>query len=132
MSSEMEKIEQRLKSFVGQLQTEYGIYERIVYKHKNQHRRCPYFQYILKVRRDLKLLKSPNVEDIFHASFLVVNGNRPKQKVQLLESTGLQDSGADPGLKRRRRGTEKFNFLERLLGVTRLLSQMVEPLLKAA
>ncbi|KAK6132894.1 hypothetical protein DH2020_033374 [Rehmannia glutinosa] len=121
MASEMETIEQRLKSFMGQLQTECGILERLVYKHKNQHRRCSYFQYILKVRRDLKLLKLANLEDILDSSFLVINGNRPKQKVQLLES-----------LKRRKCGAGKYNFLERLLGVTRLLSQMVEPLLKAA
>ncbi|GFP90004.1 hypothetical protein PHJA_001144200 [Phtheirospermum japonicum] len=117
----METIEQRLKSFTGQLQTECAILERLVYKHKNQHRRCSYFQYILKVRRDLKLLKSTNLEDILDSSFLVVNGNRPKQKVQLLEN-----------LKRRKCGAGKYNFLERLLGVTRLLSEMIEPLLKAA
>ncbi|KAL8550647.1 hypothetical protein ACS0TY_009168 [Phlomoides rotata] len=35
-------------------------------------------------------------------------------------------------MKRRKRSSGKYNFLERLLGVTRLLSQMVEPLLKAA
>ncbi|KAK4383410.1 hypothetical protein Sango_2779000 [Sesamum angolense] len=121
MGSEIETVEQRLKSFTGQLQTECGILERLVYKHKNQHRRCHYFQYILKVRRDLKLLKLANLEEIFDACFLVVNGNRPKQKVQLLES-----------LKRRKCGSGKYNFLERLLGVTRLLSEMVEPLLKAA
>ncbi|KAL0406911.1 UNVERIFIED_CONTAM: hypothetical protein Slati_4005000 [Sesamum latifolium] len=85
MGSEIETVEQRLKSFTGQLQTECGILERLVYKHKNQHRRCHYFQYILKVRRDLKLLKLANLEEIFDACFLVVNGNRPKQKVQLLE-----------------------------------------------
>ncbi|KAL6544448.1 hypothetical protein OROMI_023310 [Orobanche minor] len=121
MASEMGKVEERLKSFIGQLQTEGGIFERLVYKHKNQHRRCSYFQYILKVRRELKLLKLANLEDICDSSFLVINGNRPKQKVQLLES-----------LKRRRGGAGKYTFLERLLGVTRLLSQMVEPLLKAA
>ncbi|GER56588.1 ribonuclease HII [Striga asiatica] len=142
MASDMETIEKRLKSFTGQLQTEFGILERLVYKHKNQHRRCTYFQYVLKVgsldnacacvwlsvhaglelvRRDLKLLISANVEDIFNSSFLVVNGNRPKQKVQLLES-----------LKKRKCGAGKFNFLEKLLGITRLLSQIVEPLLKAA
>lgn len=49
MGSEIEEVEERLKSFTGQLQTECGILERLVYKHKNQHRRCSYFQYILKV-----------------------------------------------------------------------------------
>lgn len=37
------------------------------------------------MRRDLKLLKLANLEEILDASFLVINGNRPKQKVQLLE-----------------------------------------------
>ncbi|KAL7143193.1 hypothetical protein ABFS83_08G175100 [Erythranthe nasuta] len=121
MGSEIETAEQRLKSFTAQLQTECGILERLVYKHKNQHRRCSYFQYILKVRRDLKLLKSANLEEILDTSFIVVNGNRPKQKVQLLES-----------LKRRKCGGGKYNFLERLLGVIRLLSQMAEPMIRAA
>nr|GMD39722.1 uncharacterized protein LOC109181972 [Ipomoea batatas] len=121
MSSEIETVEQRLKSFLSQLQLEFGILERIVYKNKNQHRRCSYFQYLMKVRRDLRLLKSANPEEIFSASFDVIHGKRPKQKVQLLES-----------LKRRRTNSNKHNFLDRLLGVARLLSQMTEPMLKAA
>ncbi|XP_073125986.1 uncharacterized protein [Henckelia pumila] len=121
MATDIETVEQRLKSFLGQLLTESAILERIVYKHKNQHRRCSYFQFVLKVRRDLNLLKSGNLEEILDASFLVISGNKPKQKVQHLES-----------LKRRRCDGGKFNFLERLLGAARLLSQMVEPLLRAA
>ncbi|XP_075478437.1 uncharacterized protein LOC142519340 isoform X2 [Primulina tabacum] len=121
MATDIETVVQRLKSFLGQILTERGILERIVYKHKNQHRRCSYFQYVLKVRRDLNLLKSVNLEEILDASFLVINGNKPQQKVQLLES-----------LKRRRCDGGKYNFLERLLGAARLLSQMVEPLLRAA
>ncbi|XP_057795361.1 uncharacterized protein LOC131011607 isoform X2 [Salvia miltiorrhiza] len=121
MGSDIKTVEQRLKSFTSQLHTECGILERLVYKHKNQHRRCSYFQYILKVRRDLQLLKLGDLEEVLESSFLVINGDRPKQKVQLLE-----------GLKRRKTNSGKYNFLERLLGVTRLLSQIVEPLLKAA
>ncbi|XP_042066585.1 uncharacterized protein LOC121809840 isoform X1 [Salvia splendens] len=121
MDSNIKTVEQRLKSFTSQLHTECGILERLVYKHKNQHRRSSYFQYILKVRRDLQLLKSLNLDEVLESSFLVIHGDRPKQKVQLLE-----------GLKRRKTNSGKYNFLERLLGVTRLLSQIVEPLLKAA
>ncbi|XP_031102580.1 uncharacterized protein LOC116006375 [Ipomoea triloba] len=121
MGSEIETVEQRLKSFLSQLQSEFGILDRIVYKNKNQHRRCSYFQYLMKVRRDLRLLKSANPEEIFSASFDVIHGKRPKQKVQLLES-----------LKRRRTNSNKHNFLDRLLGVAHLLSQMTEPMLKAA
>lgn len=44
-----ETLEENLTSLFGQLQFECGIFERIVYKSKNQHRRCSYFQYPLKV-----------------------------------------------------------------------------------
>ncbi|OIT00489.1 PREDICTED: uncharacterized protein LOC109228987 [Nicotiana attenuata] len=121
MGSEMEIVEQRLKAFVGQLQTEFAILDRLVYKNKNQHRRCSYFQYLLKVRRDLRLLQAANLEEVLSASFHVLYGKRPKQKVQLLES-----------LKRRRCDGGKHNFLERLLGVAHLLSEIVEPMLRAA
>lgn len=49
MVLETEGVEQRLKSFVAQLRTEFGILHRIVYKNKNQHRRSTYFQFLLKV-----------------------------------------------------------------------------------
>ncbi|XAR56667.1 hypothetical protein NMG60_11037233 [Bertholletia excelsa] len=121
MGSDIEIIGERLESFLGQLQTEYGILDRIVYKNKNQHRRSSYFQHLLKVRRDLRLLQSTKLEELLASSFQVIKGTRPKQKVQLLES-----------LKRRKCDGQKFNFLERILGAARLLSQMVEPMLKAA
>ncbi|CAH9087028.1 unnamed protein product [Cuscuta europaea] len=122
MASDFETVDQRLQSFLGQLLSEFGILDRIVYKNKNQHRRCSYFQYLLKVRRDLRLLKSANPDEIFRSSFDVINGKRPKQKVQLLESLKRKTSD----------GRNKQTFLDRLLGLARLLSQMVEPILKAA
>lgn len=121
MGSEVESTEERLKSFLGQLQVEYNILDRIVYKNKNQHRRCSYFQFLMKVRRDIRLLQSTHLEEILKSSFELIRGTRPKQKVQLLES-----------LKRKRSESGKHNFLERLLGAARLLSQMIEPMLKAA
>ncbi|CAH9145311.1 unnamed protein product [Cuscuta epithymum] len=122
MASDFETVDQRLQSFLGQLLSEFGILDRIVYKNKNQHRRCSYFQYLLKVRRDIRLLKSANPEEIFRSSFDVINGKRPKQKVQLLESLKRKKSDS----------SNKQTFLDRLLGLARLLSQMVEPILKAA
>ncbi|MBA0850390.1 hypothetical protein Goshw_029020 [Gossypium schwendimanii] len=134
MDSEIDSTkEEKLKSLLGQLEVECGIFERIVYKNKNQHRRSSYFQYLLKdnaqfekrcliaekaegrekdiitisselflsvvflkkervkilvsqVRRDLRLLKSANLEELISSCFLVITGTRPKQKVQLLES----------------------------------------------
>uniref|UniRef100_A0A2P2JWH0 Uncharacterized protein MANES_03G127300 n=1 Tax=Rhizophora mucronata TaxID=61149 RepID=A0A2P2JWH0_RHIMU len=49
MGTEIEGLEERMKSFLEQLQAESGVFERMVYKNKNQHRRSSYFQYILKV-----------------------------------------------------------------------------------
>ncbi|KAL3512644.1 hypothetical protein ACH5RR_025361 [Cinchona calisaya] len=72
MGSEVGGVEERLMSFWGQLLIEYGILDRIVYKNKNQHRRCFYFQHLLKVRRDLRLLQSAKLEEILNFSFLMV------------------------------------------------------------
>ncbi|CAL1384568.1 unnamed protein product [Linum trigynum] len=122
MGSEIESgLEEKLTSLLEQLQAECGIFERIVYKNKNQHRRCSYFQYLLKVRRDLRLLQSAKLEEIVGSCFQVITGRKPKQKMYLLES-----------LKWRQTDSGVPNFLERLLGAARILSQMVEPILKAA
>ncbi|XP_044472887.1 uncharacterized protein LOC123201441 isoform X2 [Mangifera indica] len=120
-SSKIESLEEKLKTLLAQLQAEFGVFERLVYKNKNQHRRSSYFQYLLKVRRDLRLLQSTKLEELLSCCFQVITGKRPKQKVHLLES-----------LKRRKCDGGKYNFMERLLGAARLLSQMVEPMLKAA
>ncbi|KAF5727971.1 hypothetical protein HS088_TW21G00111 [Tripterygium wilfordii] len=119
--SEAENLEEKLRSLSVQLQTECAIFERIVYKNKNQHRRSSYFQYLLKVRRDLRLLQSLKLEEILRSCFHVITGKKPKQKVHLLES-----------LKWRKCDGGKHNFMERLLGAERLLSEMVEPMLRAA
>ncbi|XP_027343869.1 uncharacterized protein LOC113856297 [Abrus precatorius] len=121
MGTELETIEARITSMLAQLQSECGILQRMVYKNKNQHRRCSYFQRLLKVRRDLRLLQLANLEELVTSCFLVIKGDRPKQKVHLLES-----------LKRRKCDNEKHNFMEHLLGAARLLAEMVEPILKAA
>ncbi|ESQ30384.1 hypothetical protein EUTSA_v10011488mg [Eutrema salsugineum] len=114
-------LEEKLKSQLGQLELEHAVFERMVYKNKNQHRRCSYFQYLLKVRRDLRLLQTANMEEILKSCFPVISGNRTKQKIHVLESLKLKKSD-----------TGKPNILERLLGALRLLSQMTEPILKAA
>ncbi|WJX30767.1 hypothetical protein P8452_19269 [Trifolium repens] len=121
MGTEFETVEGRITSMLPQLQYERGILERLVYKNKNQHRRCSYFQHLLKVRRDLRLLQLAKLEELVTSCFNVIKGDRPKQKIHLLES-----------LKRRKCNDEKPNFLDRLLGSARLLTEMVEPILKAA
>ncbi|KAJ0047143.1 hypothetical protein Pint_04199 [Pistacia integerrima] len=143
-SSEIGSLEEKLKTLLAQLQTEFGIFERLVYKNKNQHRRSSYFQYLLKVRRDLRLLQSAKLEELLSSCFQVITGKRPKQKVHLLERDApvILQKILSLGvyfylficlsLKRRKCDGGKYNFMERLLGAARLLSQMVEPMLKAA
>lgn len=114
-------MEDRVKSFWVQLQMECAIFERMVYKNKNQHRRSSYFQYLMKVRRDLRLLQSADFGDLVKSSFHVILEKSAGRKIQFLES-----------LKRRKCDSGKPNFMERLLGIARLLSQMVEPMLRAA
>ncbi|KAK4275496.1 hypothetical protein QN277_018567 [Acacia crassicarpa] len=121
MDSEAETIERRFRSLFGQLQVEYGILERMVHKNKNQHRRCSYFKYLLKVGRDLRLLQSVHLEELVVSCLLVIKGDKPKQKAHLLEN-----------LKKRKCNSGRYNFLERILGAARLLAEMVEPMLKAA
>lgn len=120
MGSENANLEDRLKSLISQLQTEASILDRIIYKGKNQHRRCLYFQYLLKVRRDVRLLLSAGLKEILSFLFQLINGKKPTLKLHLLERL------------KRTNHNGKHNFQERLLGVARLLSQMVEPILKAA
>ncbi|KAK1295244.1 hypothetical protein QJS10_CPA16g00693 [Acorus calamus] len=122
--SECTNLEERLGSLLGLLRTESGILDRIVYKGKNQHRRCPYFQYLLKVQRDVKLLRSSGVEETLSFLFQVISEKKPTEMVAFFE-------------RLKKKNTEgKHNSQLRLLGIARLLSQvgedMVEPILKAA
>ncbi|KAG7600139.1 hypothetical protein ISN44_As06g042670 [Arabidopsis suecica] len=119
--TQVKALEEKLKSQLGQLELEQAVFERMVYKNKNQHRRCSYFQYLLKVRRELRLLRTANMESMLRPCFHVISGRISKQKIHVLES-----------LKLKKADTGKPNILERLLGALHLLSQMTEPILKAA
>ncbi|CAE5959878.1 unnamed protein product [Arabidopsis arenosa] len=119
--AQVKALEEKLKSQLGQLELEQAVFERMVYKNKNQHRRCSYFKYLLKVRRELRLLRTANMESMLRPCFHVISGRISKQKIHVLESLKLKKSD-----------TGKPNILERLLGALHLLSQMTEPILKAA
>lgn len=110
-------LEEKLKSQLHLLELEHAVFERMVYKNKNQHRRCSYFQYLLKVRRDLRLLRTANMVEILRPCFHVIAGTGTKQKLHVLESLKLKKSPS---------------ILDRLRGALHLLSQMTEPILKAA
>ncbi|CAN4102733.1 unnamed protein product [Withania somnifera] len=72
----------------------------------------------------LEQICNRKLAEVLSASFRVLYGKRPKQKVRLLKGT--------LNLKRRRSNGGKYNFPERLLGVAHPLSRMVEPMLRAA
>ncbi|XP_039138998.1 uncharacterized protein LOC120276341 [Dioscorea cayenensis subsp. rotundata] len=118
--SDFSVIEERLRVLLRQLQTESGILERIVYKNKNQHRRCPYFKSLLKVRRDVNLLNSAMLGDVLSVLFPIIDGKKPAQKAFFISRVNKKSPCG------------KYNYLERLLGIARLLSQMAEPILKAS
>ncbi|CAN1242880.1 hypothetical protein LINPERPRIM_LOCUS5482 [Linum perenne] len=65
------------------------------------------------VRRDLRLLQSAKLDELVVSCFHVITGRKPKQKMYLLES--LKWSKSASGVP---------NFMERLVGAARLLSQV--------
>ncbi|GJM98347.1 hypothetical protein PR202_ga15348 [Eleusine coracana subsp. coracana] len=112
--------ENRLRSALHHLQAEAGVLERLVYKHRNQHRGAAYFQYLVKVRRDLKLLLGAGLADVINAVFPVLASRKPVNTIL-----------APTKQIKKKPGTNHSHY-ERLLGIARLLSQMAEPVMKAA
>ncbi|KAM0893081.1 hypothetical protein ACQ4PT_025337 [Festuca glaucescens] len=112
--------EQRLRAALRHLQAEAGVLERLVYKHRNQHRGAAYFQYLIKVRRDLKLLLSSNLAEVINAAFPVIACRKPANTILVPNRHGKKKPGSN------------HSHYKRLLGVARLLSQMVEPVIKGA
>ncbi|KAJ1290296.1 hypothetical protein BS78_02G232500 [Paspalum vaginatum] len=112
--------EQRLRAALRHLQAEAGVLERLVYKHRNQHRGAAYFQYLLKVRRDLKLLLGAGLAEVLNAVFPVLACRKPANTILVQKKQAKKKPGAN------------HSHHERLLGVARLLSQMSEPVMKAA
>nr|CAB3459965.1 unnamed protein product [Digitaria exilis] len=105
--------EQRLRSALRHLQAEAGVLERLVYKHRNQHRGAAYFQYLLRVRRDLKLLLGAGLTEVLNAVFPVLACRKPANTILVPTKQTKKKPGAN------------HSHHERLLGVARLLSQML-------
>ncbi|WVZ65473.1 hypothetical protein U9M48_014828 [Paspalum notatum var. saurae] len=112
--------EERLRAALCHLQAEAGVLERLVYKHRNQHRGAAYFQYLLKVRRDLKLLLGAGLAEVLNAVFPVLACRKPANTILVRNKQAKKKLGSN------------HSHHERLLGVARLLSQMSEPVMKAA
>uniref|UniRef100_A0A0E0QTE8 Nucleolus and neural progenitor protein-like N-terminal domain-containing protein n=1 Tax=Oryza rufipogon TaxID=4529 RepID=A0A0E0QTE8_ORYRU len=78
---EEEEEERRLRGALRSLQQEAGVLERLVYKHRNQHRGAAYFQYLLKVRRDVRLLLAAGLGDVLTAVFPVLASRKPANTI---------------------------------------------------
>ncbi|KAL5205691.1 hypothetical protein ABZP36_033900 [Zizania latifolia] len=115
-----EEEEQRLRGALRSLQLEGGVLERLVYKHRNQHRGAAYFQYLLKVRRDLRLLLGAGLRDVVNVVFPVLASRKPANLILVANRQSKKKPGAN------------HSHHERLLGVARLLSQMAEPVIMGA
>ncbi|KAG6490704.1 hypothetical protein ZIOFF_052014 [Zingiber officinale] len=110
------EVHTRLQHLLVQLQIEAGVLDRIVYRNKNQHRHGSYFQYLLKVRRDLNLLHSTELGRILKMLFPIIDGKKPARMAIVPTRYFLKsnDIGSNHNLK------------NRLLGCARLLSQAYE------
>uniref|UniRef100_M8BH69 Nucleolus and neural progenitor protein-like N-terminal domain-containing protein n=1 Tax=Aegilops tauschii TaxID=37682 RepID=M8BH69_AEGTA len=104
--------EHRLRAALRHLQAEAGVLECLVYKHRNQHRGAAYFQYLLKVRRDLKLLLGAHLAESINAMFPVITCRKPANTILVPNRQGKRKPGAN------------HSHYKRLLGVARLLSQL--------
>lgn len=118
-SKEAQQLEQQLEVQLLQLRSETEMFQRLMYKNKNQHRRCLYYRALSKVRRDLRLFETADLKNILNKCFQIIGINNPAQTVNPLGS-----------LKSRKR-TAVGEDLKRLLGVARLLAQMTEPIIEA-
>uniref|UniRef100_A0A0E0E8N9 Nucleolus and neural progenitor protein-like N-terminal domain-containing protein n=1 Tax=Oryza meridionalis TaxID=40149 RepID=A0A0E0E8N9_9ORYZ len=108
-----EEEERRLRGALRNLQQEAGVLERLVYKHRNQHHGAAYFQYLLKVRRDVTLLLAAGLGDVLTAVFPVLASRKPANTILTVNRQSKKKPGAN------------HCHHERLLGVARLLSEML-------
>eukprot|EP00249_Psilotum_nudum_P014409 c24807_g1_i1 orf=92-1498(+) len=108
INSQHPEVLSRIQKLLIQLRNEMSIFERLLYKNTNQHRRCLYFRRLRQVRRDLRLLQSARLSEVIESPLLQLPSNKPKASEDV---TCLR---------------------KRLLGIARLLDQMMEPILYAS
>lgn len=118
-SKEVQQLEERLKAQLLQLRSESEMFQRLMYKSKNQHRRCLYYRALSKVSRDLRLFETANLKHILKKYFQIIGRDNPAEtliRLERLKSTKKDAIGEDQ---------------KQLLGVARLLAQITEPIIEA-
>jgi len=81
----VQQLEERLKAQLLQLWSESENFQRLMYKNKNQHRRCLYYRALSKVRRDLRLFETADLKNILNKYFQIIGRNNPAQAINPLE-----------------------------------------------
>ncbi|KAG0590598.1 hypothetical protein KC19_1G113100 [Ceratodon purpureus] len=125
VEEEARLIQGRLKDLFTQVWDENATFQRIMYKNQNQHRRALYFRRLMQVRRDLLLLHSFGLKDVFETLPYCVSISKQKA---LPPKAVLGSLGQ--GLKSK----EELVLIvqRRLLGAARLLQMMSDPILSAS
>lgn len=111
VEEEARALQNRLREILNQVSDENAIFQRVMYKNQNQHRRTVYFRRLLQVRRDLLLLQSFKLNDVVETLTHCVS------RKSLPPKAGLQS---------------KDQVQRRLLGAARLLQLMADPILNAS
>lgn len=123
VEEEARSIQERLSGILTEVWDENAIFQRIMYKNQNQHRRTVYFRRLLEVRRDLLLLESFSLKDVVEALPHCVSSNQKSVPPKaVLSSLGQGVQSKDQMISTVQR---------RLLGAARLLQMIEEPILNA-
>lgn len=120
MESRFKDVEPRLQKVLLQLRNEITIFERLMYKNANQHRRALYFRRLCQVRRDLRLLQSAHLADLI------------QNIAQCFGNTARELSVQKGRWQSKNTGSEVQDLKRRLYGVARLMEQMSDPILHAS
>lgn len=125
IEEEVTSIQIRLKATLTQVWDENAIFQRIMYKNQNQHRRTIYFRRLMQVRRDLHLLQSFGLQHVVEALPYCVCFSKRKVVPPKVVLTSL-------GHRIESKESLPVTVQRRLLGGARLLQLMAEPILSAS
>ncbi|KAI5063328.1 hypothetical protein GOP47_0021875 [Adiantum capillus-veneris] len=120
MEPTLPSIKSRLQEAFLQLTNESTIFERLMYKNVNQHRRALYFRRLCQVRRDLRLLQLVKLTELI------------QNILQCIENNSRNLSLQEGGQQSKETKLEVVDMRRRLYGVAKLLDQMYDPILNAS
>eukprot|EP00250_Pteridium_aquilinum_P004906 c15085_g1_i1 orf=107-1216(+) len=119
MESPLKDVAPRVQKVLLQLQNEITIFERLMYKNANQHRRALYFRRLCQVRRDLRLVQAAHLTELI------------QNVAQCFGNTSIEPFQKGRW-RSKNRSSEVEGFRGHLYGVARLLEQMCDPILHAS